>query len=218
MKTLGQKIKELRKALKATQLQVGKAVGVSHVTISQWEKDETSPKGENLYKLARVLNCEVEELLYGKLGETVFKDSALGLGNVIPSITNTKMIPVISSIHAGAWHEAYESIYAEEWRETSAKVGNRAFCLKVIGDSMTNPSGFPSIPEGSYVIVDPDAEVFSGNIVVAKLVDDNEVTLKKFVQDGPNRYLVPLNPNYKPIQINGNCRIVGVVKKMEIDF
>lgn len=221
MKTLGKKIKELRKALKATQLQVGKAVGVSHVTISQWEKDETSPKGENLYKLAKVLKCEVETLLYGKEHAEHQNDTSLGLGNVIPAICRSKKIPVISFVRAGAWTEVFDEFqpgFADEWRYTTAKVGDRAFSLKVIGDSMTNPSGFPSIPEGSYVVVDPDAEWSNGKVVVAKLSDSQEVTLKKLVIDGPNKYLVPLNPNYKPIIITEKCSIIGVVKKMEMDF
>ncbi|QCW23449.1 SOS-response repressor and protease [Yersinia phage YeP2] len=36
--------------------------------------------------------------------------------------------------------------------------------------------------------------------------------------DGPFRYLVPLNPNYKMLEVNGNCRIVGVVKQVIMDL
>ncbi|MFO5417793.1 S24 family peptidase, partial [Salmonella enterica subsp. enterica serovar 1,4,[5],12:i:-] len=45
-----------------------------------------------------------------------------------------------------------------------------------------------------------------------------EATLKKFVEDWPNRYLVPLNPNYKTIECGENCRIVGLVKQVIMDF
>jgi SOS-response transcriptional repressor LexA len=83
---------------------------------------------------------------------------------------------------------------------------------------MTNPNGNPSIPEGSIVLVDPDLPPDNGKLVVAKLVDSNEVTLKKLVIDAGRKWLKPLNPAYPMIEINGNCNIVGVVKRMEYDF
>ncbi|WP_444897922.1 LexA family protein [Microbulbifer sp. SSSA005] len=129
-------------------------------------------------------------------------------------------VPLISSVQAGAWAEIVDNFQpgeADEWRETTARVGSNAFALRVEGDSMTSPTGI-SIPDGAVVIVDPDAEYTNGSIVVAKLVDVQEATIKKLVIDGPNKYLKPLNPNYAPIPINGNCRIVGVAKKVEIDL
>ena len=61
-----------------------------------------------------------------------------------------------------------------------------AFALRVAGDSMVNPLGFPSIPEGSIVIVDPDGIAENGKIVVARLEDSVEATLKKLVINGPH--------------------------------
>jgi SOS-response transcriptional repressor LexA len=52
--------------------------------------------------------------------------------------------------------------------------------------------------------------------VIAKLTDSDEVTFKKLVIDAGQKYLKPLNPNYRTIEINGNCRIVGVVKEAKI--
>lgn len=86
---------------------------------------------------------------------------------------------------------------------------------------MTNPNGTPSIPDGSLVVVDPDfggASEANGRIIVAQLDGSNEATLKKFVIDDPFRYLVPLNPSYKMLEVNGNCRIVGVVKQVIMDL
>lgn len=68
MKTIGQRIKERRSALKLTQRSLGKQVGVAHVTISQWERDETSPRGDNLFKLAAALNVEPGWIIKGDDG------------------------------------------------------------------------------------------------------------------------------------------------------
>ncbi|MCO1336799.1 LexA family transcriptional regulator [Microbulbifer sp. OS29] len=152
------------------------------------------------------------------------KGSSEGLSsgqvNVVPGPNIHRSVPLISWIQAGGWSEIIDNFQpgeAEEWRETTARVGPHAFALRVEGDSMTAPSGV-SIPEGSVVIIDPDAAYINGSIVVAKLVDTQEATLKKLIIDGPNRYLKPLNPAYSPIAINGNCRIIGVAKKVELDL
>ncbi|HBM7600282.1 helix-turn-helix domain-containing protein [Enterobacter asburiae] len=68
MKTIGQRIKERRSALKLTQRSLGKQAGVAHVTISQWERDETSPRGDNLFKLAAALNVEPGWIIKGDDG------------------------------------------------------------------------------------------------------------------------------------------------------
>ncbi|ELW1645664.1 helix-turn-helix domain-containing protein [Enterobacter oligotrophicus] len=68
MKTIGQRIKERRSALKHTQRSLGKQAGVAHVTISQWERDETSPRGDNLFKLAAALNVEPGWIIKGDEG------------------------------------------------------------------------------------------------------------------------------------------------------
>lgn len=59
-----------------------------------------------------------------------------------------------------------------------------------------------------------------GNFVVAKLTDDNEATFKKLIVDAAVKYLKPLNPAYRLIELNGNCKILGVVvdaRWLEID-
>lgn len=106
----------------------------------------------------------------------------------------------------------------EEWLVTTSKVSPKAFALRVTGDSMNNPTGTPSIPEGSIVIIDPEATPANGKIVVAKLPDTNEAMLKKLVIDGPNRYLKPLNPEYRTIPISEDCLIIGVAKQILQDL
>lgn len=215
MNTLGVRIRQRRKELELTQKQTAKSVGVSAPTISQWEKEETSPRGKNLYALCQVLQCQPEWLLYGEAG-TKRADAS-----IIPGPNIQGCVPLISWVQAGEWAATVDNFHpgdAEEWRETTAKVGLHAFALRVQGNSMVNPHGFPSIPEGAVVIVDPDTPADNGRIVVARLEETSEATLKKLIIDGPNRYLMPLNPDYRPISINGNCTIVGVVKKVEFDL
>jgi len=130
-------------------------------------------------------------------------------------------VPLISWVQAGAWAEVIDNFHpgdAEDWIDTTANVSSQSFALRVKGDSMTNPHGTPSIPEGSMVVVDPNAHCDNGNIVVARLNDSMEATIKKLVIDGGQRYLKPLNPAYPTIAINGNCHIIGRAVRLELDL
>lgn len=64
-RTLGQRALARRKELKLTQREAAKLAGVAHVTISQWERDETQPVGSRLFSLAKALSCSPTWLLYG---------------------------------------------------------------------------------------------------------------------------------------------------------
>ncbi|EAU1439462.1 helix-turn-helix domain-containing protein [Salmonella enterica subsp. enterica] len=68
-KTLGARTLQRRKLLKLTQRELAQRVGVVHVTISQWERDETHPVGARLFSLARSLSCDPSWLLFGGEGE-----------------------------------------------------------------------------------------------------------------------------------------------------
>lgn len=144
-----------------------------------------------------------------------------GYNNIEPGPDIVGRVPLISWVQAGAWAEVIDNHQpgqAEEWRLTTAKVSKNAFALRVKGDSMTNPNGSPSIPEGYIIIVDPYRQAENGDLIVARLDDSMEATFKKLVIDGGLRYLKPLNPAYPVIQINGNCTIVGKVVKVELDL
>ncbi|WGO84502.1 helix-turn-helix domain-containing protein [Arsenophonus apicola] len=69
IKSIGQRIRLRRKELQLTQKQLGKKVGVSHVAISQWEKEETEPNGDNLLSLADALMCTPEYIIRGTTSE-----------------------------------------------------------------------------------------------------------------------------------------------------
>jgi len=162
-------------------------------------------------KLEKSLNLNEFEL--DKLEGDDADISATTFG--IPDVSGVR-VPLLSAAEASDWVPS-DPAKVREWFETVAKVGKKSFAIQVVGDSMTSPSGL-SIPDGAFVVVDSEAGVQHGSIVLAKLEGSSDATLKRLVIDGPNRYLKPLNPAYSPIPINGNCRIIGVAKKVEFDL
>lgn len=200
MKTFNERSKERRSALGLTQVQLAKKVGVSSVTISQWESGDYSPKGKNLYKLAEALKCSPDWLLYGK---------EIDVQNISPGPDIKGFFPLISWVKAGTW-SAIEEIHALEAERFPCPVSCSAntFVLKVQGVSME-----PTFRDGDLIFVDPEVEWRHGAYVVARLNDQNEATFKQLVIESSHKFLKPLNPNWPEqlIPINGNCEIVGVV-------
>ena len=211
MKTeMKDRIRARRVQLSVTQLALAKKLGVSRVSVTKWENGTTRPDGENLHQLAVALQTTPEWLLYGQ-GDEVDDTK------VIPYLKPPTPVPIISAVQAGVWTETYACSRLSDvisWTQTTANVSNEVFGLVVRGESMTNPHGLPSIPEGSIVIVEPhygQLDDLYGKMVVATLEGSAEATVKKLVWDSPFAYLMPLNPAFKPIQIDGNCKIVGKV-------
>ena len=130
-------------------------------------------------------------------------------------------VPLISWVQAGQWHDLVDNFEpgdAERWVVTYANVGKHAFALRVVGDSMTNPAGGPSFPEGTIIIVDPEREAASGKFVVVRQNSDSECTFKQLVRDGGRYYLKPLNPRYPILEMLGDAVICGVLIQAVMDF
>lgn len=68
--TLGQRIRQRRKQIGLSQNKLSKAAGVSDSSISLWESDTTAPRGENLHKLAAILQCSPTWILFGDEDKT----------------------------------------------------------------------------------------------------------------------------------------------------
>lgn len=212
--TMSDRINQRIKALKLRSTNLITATGASKGTVSQWVNGGTEPSAKYLSKLAEVLRVSERWLTNGGLVEET-------PGNAHPGPEIRRRVPLLSSVQAGHWKEMVEGNLDEvtEWIETTAKVSPYAFSLRVTGDSMSSPPGAGvSLPDGSLVIVDPDIEPISGKIVVARLNGTNESTIKKLVVDGPNMYLMPLNPAYRPIPIDDKCEIVGVCTRVEMNL
>jgi len=90
-------------------------------------------------------------------------------------------------------------------------MSSNVFALKVSGDSMTEDG----ILDGDYVIIEKTNNPKNGDIVVA-LIDNDNITLKKFYREKTRIRLQPANKHYKPIYtrkalIQG--RVKGVIRK-----
>ena len=57
------RLKEFRIKKGFTQIELAQKLNVKQNTVSQWETGESLPRADKLFKLAKILNCTVDELL-----------------------------------------------------------------------------------------------------------------------------------------------------------
>ncbi len=213
MKTLGSRLKERRKELGLTQKEIANGVGISSVAVTYWEKDITTPLSGHMNKLCKLLRCTDEWLLYGKgINELI---------GVSDDIFIVKKVPLISLTQAGNWQKIIKNFKPgefDEWKNISTDLNPNSFAIRMEGDSMVNSTGGVSIPQGSIVAVDTKIKAKNGDIVVAKINEFKQTTLKKIEFDPPYTYLKPLNSNYKTIPTDKPVTVIGVVKQVIFDL
>ena len=115
-------------------------------------------------------------------------------------------IPFLGQIAAGLPIEAVED--ADKIDPTREFVGEGRYALKVKGDSMVDAG----ILDGDIVVIAHQQVASNGDIVVA-LVDNNEVTLKRFHKvDNEQVELIPENASMEPMTYHrSQIKIQGIL-------
>lgn len=134
------------------------------------------------------------------------------VSNTEPAQAVREGVPLISWVQAGSWAEASDPFLpgeAEAWIPSLKAHSERAYALRVRGDSMTSPHG-KSYPAGSIIIVEPERRSpVNGERIVAKLFGSNEVTFKVYKEEDGRKWLAPLNPSHEPIR--ESFKVLGTV-------
>lgn len=193
---IGKRIRKYRKDMKLTQDELAKKLNTSKGTISNYETGYRSPRQDDLFLLAEVLNINIDDLFPSR------EDNKI----------DTYNIPVVSKISAG------EPIHAEENIESYIAIPNakeNTFGLIVSGDSMDK-----EFKDGDIVVVEKDAVVENGQIGVVHINGYN-ATVKRIKYNDDDIILIPESNNneHVPKIFNRNDhihivgRVVGVYKQ-----
>lgn len=166
------RIRQRRKELKLTQSDIAKYVGVSRVSVTNWESDgpsHTNPKGQNLVKLSEKLKVTPDWILSGK-------------GDPTPANDDVKNKPIKIVTDDGDCVVVHPEVFK------TAKVNIESACgVKVPSSYME-----PMIPEGTVVLIDTkskavkDRDIYAirvaGNLHVKMLqrTSDGKLMLKNF--------------------------------------
>jgi len=173
-------------------------------TSTKKQKEPTKAVNVPLSRVKEVL----ELLIAPKQSPVVDNQKTPRLLKIKPSTTNE--LPLFTSnVSAGVPSPADDEV--ENGIDLNTYLLNnpqKSFAVRATGDSMLGEG----INQGDLLIVDCDITPKSGRIVVAAV--DGELTVKTLFKNKDNKlYLMPANPEYKPIEIteNQSFTIIGVV-------
>jgi len=130
-----------------------------------------------------------------------------------PSLESHIQVPLAGLVPAGDPKEVFDTsedaVDIPEWM-LGPKKGN-VFCVQVEGKSMVDAF----IDDGDRVLLERTNTASSGEMVVA-ILDDGSITLKRLKLEKGNVFLVPENPEFKPIRVSELRiigRVIGVLRK-----
>lgn len=200
--------KQIRKEKHLTQKEVADVLGVTHATISNWERGLNLPETPMAKKVAELYGVTVDELLTGR------REAAPVEIQYVPSDRTKKFIrvPVLGRIPAGIPIEAIEDV--DDWEDfpiSETVQGRQYFGLKIKGDSME-----PEYRDGDTIIVQQQERCNSGDDC-AVMVNGDDATFKRVRLQENGMTLQPLNSKYEPRYFSANevqslpVRILGVV-------
>lgn len=127
-----------------------------------------------------------------------------------------KRIPLISFAQAGDWCEAvdpYQLYDAEDYLASPFEHSDKAFCVRVHGQSMFSPDRpDDGYPDGCIIQVEPGINPVHGDDVVVR-TPDGDATFKRLQESSDGRYLLALNPDFpnRIIKVPEGTVICGVV-------
>ena len=226
----GLSIKKLRKERSLTQPELADRLegvpGLRQADISKIENGRHSSPEMHIAALARALGVRSSDIsiMVDEAVESGGRDYPIKTPLTTPEAQERtggdcqrRSVPLVGWVSAGHWDQVenpFDPEVAKGLVPVGIKVSDRAYALKVKGDSMTNPIGWPSFPEGSTIIVDPIRQYSSGDLVIAQVDDDDEATFKRLVKEAGTMVFVPLNPRYQTITVTKPVHICGVVVAM----
>lgn len=200
--TLGDRIRLRRKSLQLTQKQLAQQVKVSHVAISQWEKEETLPRGENLLRLAEALGCAPAFLIDGD--GPVFSESAW---------SGLHQIPLLAQRDVPQWLNEAGSVRHELLMHNDMALSQQSFAFRVEEQAMT-----PAILRNDVVIIDPRQSPQPGDCVLA--LQQQAALLRTWRQRGSENgvmlfELAPVNINFPELHSSrDSLKLIGTLVEL----
>src|SRR6266542_806629 len=131
-----------------TQERLGELLNVTKANVSAWENARHEPSYEQIAKISKATGYALP-----------FVPNAASVAH------NFRRAPLLAGVHAGKWKEVVDSRSVDDYCEfvmVQKNLGPHTFAMKIEGSSMS-----PTYLEGEVVIVDPDAPLKPGCVVVA---------------------------------------------------
>jgi SOS-response transcriptional repressor LexA len=205
-------VKAKMSELKITQEILAERLGMSQGGIGHWLTKRRQPGIDDMNRVLQALGLGFLEVALVIREPEDSQDDAMSL---------TQKYNPYFRYPVSDWRETLEVRDGEQaqyrFELSDYHAQGAAFWLTVAGDAMTAPNGL-SVAEGMLILVDPDVQAEPGKLVIAQWPNSGEAIFRKLIEEGGQRYLVPLNPTYPKALYTEECRIIGVVVQATAKF
>ena len=208
-------VKAKMSELKVTQEILADRLGMSQGGVGHWLNKRRQPGIDDMNRVLHALGMEFLEVALVIREPDIAKEESQDL---VRKYNPYFRYPVSDWRESCEVRDGEPTVYdTARFELTDYHAQGAAFWLTVVGDAMTAPSGV-SIAEGMMILVDPAIVPEPGKLVIAQWPDSTEATFRKLIEEGGQRYLVPLNPTYPKALYTEACRIIGVVVQASARF
>ncbi len=208
----GELLRRLRHRERMSQEEFAARLGVSASQYGRYERGAQLPPVQTLEAMADALGVDSSEWLEvaGYEPEEATEELPVPLpreaeSGYVPRPSDSKL-PVLGTLHGGLVCMPEEEPPSEYFPclEEHAKVADGV--VRIVGDSL-----HPLILEGDYVAIKKTPTAQPGQIVVARVGDDGDVVMKRYVGRRKGKVILEsVNPMYPPIQAD-KIEILAVV-------
>lgn len=204
-------IKELQEAYQINDAELARETGIPQATIYRLVSGMTDdPKVSSLKPLASFFNITIGQLTGDE---------------PLPPTLNTKSInqnkwnyklPIISWEQASVWHQCVAKLtYANwsDWCSTNFPVSASAYALSLSAKALDAPFNNEAV-----VIIEPNLSPEEGDYVAIHFSDTKAVSLRRWIIDGGEPWLVPLQKGLPTIKWNTEDRFCGVIIQLYLQL
>lgn len=207
---IGQRILQARKAKGLTRKALADLTDdLKQSRINNWERGERTPGAREVKQLAKALDVSAAWLMcLTDHKQSDPRKSIPGLGLIIPLLSGMQAMDPIETIKN---IEPDQITFIPLSIEMSKALGKHAFALKVQDDSMD-----PDLKLHDVLIIDPDKLPQPGQLVVAKIEDNNDVIVRRYKQTSLSQQkqsfeLLTTNTHWANLKDSSQCKLVGTV-------
>ncbi|EJM60357.1 SOS response transcriptional repressor, RecA-mediated autopeptidase [Pseudomonas sp. GM50] len=214
-------VKAKMSELKVTQEILAERIGMSQGGVGHWLNKRRQPRIQEMNRVLQALGMDYLEVAMVIREPQVSQDEEISLTQKYNPYFRYPVSDwrVTGEVRDGELltYGASSAVSKPRFELSDYHAQGAAFWLVVVGDAMTAPTGL-SIAADMLILVDPAIVPEPGKLVIAQWPGSAEAVFRKLIEEGGQRYLVPLNPTYPKALYTEECRIIGVVVQATAKF
>lgn len=180
---------------------------LSHAGAGKWVNGLSTPSKARLKDIANRFNVSYEWLAFGK--------GNMELEAKVPKADYTMLVklPILTFNEAAKYEQILKNFMGQHINLDIEGISDESFAIYSIGTAMSG-----RFPEGTLLIVDPNAKPADGDYVLALISKLPEAIFRQLVYGETGKFLYAHDPRYQTHKLTGSDKIIGKVTEARMQF